>query len=475
MSHTDHLKHFSFPKKFNRVIQFELNEISKTAIDYLISKNKLPHFSRINHNWCYTQTTSETHYQHLEPWIQWITAHTGKTFAEHQVFHLSDNDQLKHPQIWETLSAHGIESCIVGSMNALRGRANGGFFFPDPWSKSGVTYPQKIQPLWNLISSKVQSHATAEIGMADLIKGMQICFGFKLPLSLYTKIAKQLVAQKINPLNKWKLVGIFDLFLTEIFNYLLKSSQYEYYTLFLNAVAHYQHHYWRNFQAELFDKNITSPDCELDHDPITDGYELYDQIINTALTLAEDPDTLVIIASGLSQKPFLDKENEGGMNYYRLYQHQQFIEKLGITNCRALPLMSRDWQIESHDQIILNKAKTILNALTINHEPVFKIEQNSSTSLFIETAITRQITKDAVIFDQHNQSIGSFSNYFHRTSVKSGHHIGTGSVWLSQKPMGFSAEMPLTNLYTLTLSAFGFAQSQAESAQQLDLQIVSFS
>src|SRR3990167_4865888 len=147
MSGTHYLMnhHFSFAKKFRRVIQFELNEISKTAIDYLIARHQLPHFSRMHHEWYYAKTISEFHYQHLEPWIQWITAHTGKSFAEHKIFHLSDVTQLKYPQIWETLSDHHIASCIVASMNAVRGRTQGGFFFPDPWSKNGITYPKKIQ------------------------------------------------------------------------------------------------------------------------------------------------------------------------------------------------------------------------------------------------------------------------------------------------------------------------------------------
>jgi hypothetical protein len=468
MPNSNHLKNFSFQKKFRRVIQFELNEISKTAIDHLLNQGKLPNFSRINHDWFYANTTSEQQYQHLEPWIQWISAHTGKSFAEHKIFHLSDATQLTYPQIWEALSDHGVESCIVGSMNAVRGNAKGGFFFPDPWSKNGITYPQKIQPLWDLISSKVQSHATAEIDIIDLLKGLQICLDFKLPFALYQKIAKQFISQKINPLNKWKLAGLFDLLLSKIFNHLLKSSNYGYYTLFLNAVAHYQHHYWRNFQKNLFNADIVSPDCKPHHDPLAYGYELYDEIIHAAVKLAEDPHTLVIIASGLSQQPFTAKENEGGMNYYRLYQHQQFIEKLGITHCRALPLMSRDWQIEANDQSILNNAKIILSNLTVNNEPIFKIEQNTPHSLFIETAITCGVANDAIILKQPGQSIGLFNQHFHRTAVKSGHHIGTGSLWLSQKPIGFAAEMPLTDLYPLTLSAFGITNSAFNTTLQLD-------
>ncbi len=446
------------PKTYKRVIQLELNEISKNIVDRLIQHGKLHHFKKINEQWSYYKTTSEQQYEHLEPWIQWTTAHTGKSFSEHGIFRLSDAIHLKHPQIWETLSNHNIESCIVGSMNAVRGNANGGFFFPDPWSKDGITYPSNIQPLWDLISKKVQAHATSGIRINDLMAGFRICRQFNLPLNLYTTIATQLISQKIDAKTRWKLPGIFDLFLFEIFKHLLQTQRYQYYTLFLNSVAHYQHHYWRNFQTELFNPMIVSPDCKLTHDPVTYGFEIYDKIVGHLLEYANDPETLVIIASGLSQEPFLQKEDQGGMNYYRLYNHETLMKKLGLNNYRVLPMMSRDWQVEAKTQEQLDHAKNVLTSLHVNDEPVFKVVQNTPTSLFIETALTRGLSDDAVIKDQHSNSIGPFNHHFHKIAVKSGHHIGDGSMWLSAPIENQSAaEISLTSLYPLTLSAFGEA------------------
>lgn len=447
------------PRTYKRVIQLELNEISKNAVKHLIQKGKLPNFKKINKKWSYYQTTSEQQYEHLEPWIQWTTAHTGKSFSEHRIFRLSDAIHLEHPQIWETLSNHNIESCIVGSMNAIRGKTSGGFFFPDPWSKDGVTYPSEIQPLWDLISKKVQSHATSPIKFHDIMKGFRICRQFNLPINLYRKIATQLILQKICTKTKWKLPGIFDLFLFEIFRYLLKTQHCQYYTLFLNSVAHYQHHYWRNFQHELFDHSINSPDCKLSHDPMTYGFEIYDKILGDILEYAKNQDTLVIVVSGLSQEPFLHKENQGGMNYYRLYSHKGLMTKLGLQNYRALPMMSRDWQVEANNQTQLNHAKTVLSALHVDNEPVFKVAQSTANSLFIETAITRELGDNPIVKDQQNKAIGTFTDYFHKTAVKSGHHIGDGSMWISisQTKNNEKNKLRLTNLYPFILAAFGQA------------------
>src|SRR3989338_5535326 len=135
-------------KKFKRVVQLELNEISRDVIDQLIARNECPNFKEINTKWSYFETASESEYKHLEPWIQWVTAHTGKTYAEHEIFHLGDATNLKQKQIWEALSEQGIESAIIGSMNTIRGaHTSGGMFFPDPWSKEGKAYPNSLQPL----------------------------------------------------------------------------------------------------------------------------------------------------------------------------------------------------------------------------------------------------------------------------------------------------------------------------------------
>lgn len=444
-----------FGKRYSRVIQIELNEISKKVIDHLISKNQLPHFSQIQKNWYYLETTSESQYEYLEPWIQWITAHTGKTFSEHGIFHLGDCVELKHPQIWETLSAFNIESGIVGSMNAVRGQAKKGFFFPDPWSKYGKTYPSTLQSLWDLISKKVQSHATAPITTPDLLKGLAVCRHFHLSSSLYRRIIGQWILQKLDPMTRWKMVGIFDIFLAEIFSHLIRTTRYGYYTLFLNSVAHYQHHYWRQFDNDLFHKDIRIPDCRKNHDPMTYGYKLYDRILKYALTFSKDPNTLVIIASGLSQEPFLNHENEGGMNYYRLKTHLKFMKCFNFGNCKVLPLMSRDWQIEPKNLKQLDSIERELKGLRVLGEPLFKIHRNTEYSLFIETAITRHIPSSVEIITHEGKSLGKFHRFFIKIAIKSGHHSGKGSLWLSQKPLSNTHSIPLSHLYQLTLNALG--------------------
>ncbi len=448
------------PPQFKRVIQLELNEISYPVIAQMMAKNELPNFQMINRRWHFHETTSEREYDKIEPWIQWVTAHTGKEFSEHEIYRLGDAHELKHDQIWETLSDQNIESAIIGSMNTIRGRTKGGMFFSDPWAVQNDCYPQKIKPIWDLISSRVKGHATSEVSIVDMLKGLQSCLAMRIPPRIYATIAKQMFLQKKNKLFKWRLAAIFDLFQAEIFKSILKRTNFGYYTLFLNSVAHYQHHYWRNFDRAPFDPNINYTDIGKDHDPIRFGYKIMDQIIGDIFKLAEQSkDTLVIVSSGLSQEPYNEKETIGGMNYYRLKDHKAFAKLIGLDDgFEVFPLMSRDWQIKYSNRKNRSKALKKLRNLTVKGEKLFEVKENTEGFIFIETAYYKGHTDGEVILDQNGEIVALFDKVFSNVAIKSGHHRGEGNLWVSQG--GFSPilnrhSFPLSQLFDLTLDAFG--------------------
>ena len=462
------------PPPFKRVIQLELNEISYPVIASMMARNELPNFQMINRRWHYHETTSETTYNKIEPWIQWVTAHTGKQFAQHQIFRLGDAHELKHPQLWETLSNEGIESGIIGSLNTIRRATKAGMFFSDPWAVQNDSYPEKIRPLWNLISSRVKGHATSEVSVKDMLKGLQSCLSLRIPPRIYLTIANQMLLQKKNKLYKWRLAAIFDLFQAEIFKSILKSTNFGYYTLLLNSVAHYQHHYWRNFDRSHFDKNIHYKDIGADHDPISFGYKIMDQIIGDIFKMtAGDQDTLVLVVSGLSQEPYVEHEAIGGMNYYRLIDHAAFAKLLGLDKDKGFevyPLMSRDWQIKySNEQTRLEALKK-LSELTIKGEALFSIKENTKGFIFIETKFYKAETQGETIKDGKGTVICLFDKVFSNIAIKSGHHRGEGNLWVSKG--GFSSildrhSFPLAELYDLTLEALGVTPMPSQFIQKI--------
>src|SRR4026207_498000 len=73
-----------------RLLLLELNEVNFEFVEAYTRRGELPNFAALFQQHGFTRTTSETSYEQLEPWIQWVTAHTGKSLAEHSVFRLGD-------------------------------------------------------------------------------------------------------------------------------------------------------------------------------------------------------------------------------------------------------------------------------------------------------------------------------------------------------------------------------------------------
>ena len=75
-------------------------------------------------------------YENLEPWVQWPSVHTGKTFMEHNVFRLGDFVNSNSEQFFEKVESAGFSVGAVSPMNASNKLKNPAYFIPDPWTKT---------------------------------------------------------------------------------------------------------------------------------------------------------------------------------------------------------------------------------------------------------------------------------------------------------------------------------------------------
>ena len=73
-----------------KLILVELNEINFDIVKKYIDSSKLNNFSSlINKN--FITTTAEKEYSKLEPWIQWVSVHTGMNANKHKIFRLGES------------------------------------------------------------------------------------------------------------------------------------------------------------------------------------------------------------------------------------------------------------------------------------------------------------------------------------------------------------------------------------------------
>ena len=101
----------------------------------ILQKVSLPGFIKLIDQGIIT-TSAEAEYENLEPWVQWPSVHTGKTFKEHNVFRLGDFVNSSNDQFFEKVEKAGYSVGAVSPMNASNKLNNPAYFIPDPWTRT---------------------------------------------------------------------------------------------------------------------------------------------------------------------------------------------------------------------------------------------------------------------------------------------------------------------------------------------------
>src|SRR5262245_39631204 len=99
------------------VILLEFNELSPSLMSRFIGEGQLPNFKRLHDEAEVYITDAGERQENLEPWIQWVTVHSGLSFPQHRIYHLGDGHKLKHKCLWDTLSDANLRVGVCGSMN----------------------------------------------------------------------------------------------------------------------------------------------------------------------------------------------------------------------------------------------------------------------------------------------------------------------------------------------------------------------
>jgi hypothetical protein len=168
---------------------------------------------------------------------------------------------------------------------------------------------------------------------------------------------------------------------------MFNSKKPSFSTLFLNAGAHIQHHYF--FNAEPLRNHVSSKNPTWyvveNEDPLADVLSLYDMIVGEYL--ARD-DIDLVLATGLAQKPY-----DRLKFYYRLNKHARFLNGLGIEFSGVFPLMTRDFLIEFENAQQALEAQDVLASVRVVGEEalLFGEIDNRGSSLFVTLTFPQEI------------------------------------------------------------------------------------
>ena len=116
------------------MILLEFNELSPSLMETFIEQGYLPNFKRLRDQSQVFTTDAEEVAPNLDPWIQWVTVHSGLSFDQHGIHHLGDGHKLAVKSLWDMIAARGKTVWVCGSMNIKYDKPLRGAVVPDPWT-----------------------------------------------------------------------------------------------------------------------------------------------------------------------------------------------------------------------------------------------------------------------------------------------------------------------------------------------------
>src|SRR5262245_15169662 len=134
-----------------RIMFVELNEINFELVESYIARGELPTLRRFFEEHGYVRTTSEEAHERANPWMQWVTAHTGLDLDEHGVFRMGDMFYHDHEQIWERLESAGLTVGALTPFNATNRTRKAAFFMPDPWMRTPFMGPRSLRYVYEAL------------------------------------------------------------------------------------------------------------------------------------------------------------------------------------------------------------------------------------------------------------------------------------------------------------------------------------
>ena len=455
------------------MILLEFNELTPTLLDHFFAQGKLPNFRRFYDESSVYVTDAEEPPPLLNPWVQWVTVHTGLSAADHGLARLDQGHLLDKPRVWDLASRAGMRAFVCGSMNVGHDRDFNGYVLPDPWSTLVRPYPEGegLEDFYGFVQAQVQEHTNEDAPDDRHGRARFLRFMLSHGLSAHTVNATlgQLAKERVGAAGRWKRAVLLDRMTFDVFRWIYRRHHPHFSTFFLNSTAHMQHAYWRHMDPEPFTIKPTVEDQDEYGEAVLFGYEQMDALLARIMRLAGDDATLVF-ATALGQQPCLAYEQDGGKRFYRPRSFEAFTEYLGLEGQHACsPVMSEQFKLTFSEEADADSAIAKLEALSIDGGPVLYVNRESAKSVFTGCRIVDQVQEGAMMSSVTGEQIGFYEIFYAADTVKSGMHHPDGALWIrtpSRTHRSFEGRVSLrsvapTLVQMLGLEAPGFMTEAA--------------
>ena len=368
-----------------KVLLLEFNEINWAVIDRLIADRGarfLPNFVRLREEGAWALQSAVERPPLLDPWVTWVTLHTGVSPAVHGASVLEqDAETISAKRTWQYVAEAGRSVGVFGSISAYPPAPLRGFMVPGPFAPSDDTFPTSLQPVQAINRRYTQAHnKTSKAPSA--VEGLRI--GAKLMRlglrpSTCVRVAAQLVRERISPHARWRRVSLQPLLNFDFFEKLYKQERPDFATWHSNHAAHYMHHYWRAWDDSKFTNKSPPGEREKYGEAVPFGYRVCDELLGRAFGLIDD-DTVLVVASSMGQQPYVSEKYDQGKIVVRLKSMDSLLELLGKDGVQeAVPTMVPQWNLVVPDatrrQSIQRRLEGVRRVVAGISEPGFAVAE----------------------------------------------------------------------------------------------------
>ena len=426
----------------------EINEFNHKLMKDASEVYNLPSIKRFLSLPFQKKIATEDHYDSgfLEPWVQWVSIHTGKPSSIHQIKHLGDVSFNKFPTMWETLGEQGFTTGVWGALNAKRGSAkNCKFFLPDPWTFDEIAHPEELNGFLNLPRYMARNYLNPSLSALVKCLGGFVKFMFRprATIALLTELPYFLWYGL-----KFKFANFITYSLAEylsvqrFFDYLKKDDP-NFSILFLNLVAHAQHYYWTN---EDLEKNLK----------LKYTFQYLDKILCTIFANCGD-ERVLVFTNGLSQ---INTNHEPAWILYRQIDHMNFLQSVGIKPKRVEACMTHDAHIFFESKELVQEALDVLQKAQVSGKKLFYTElyQNDPLKLFYMIEFSDPVS-DQDVFEIGEKKY-PFNQFFSKIIRRTAKHCEAGIV-ISNDDVLPKTPFPNHKIYDLVVDHFQNRRAEA--------------
>ena len=444
-----------------RVIFAEFNELCPWLIDRWMDEGLLPNFKRMHAQSSVFETSADvTDPANLEPWIQWYSLHTGLSFDQHGVFHLTEGAKADHDDLWHVAHRAGRKVINFAGMNTRRFAFADSVYVADPWCEDGNASPPALNIYNRFVGANVREYSNpdARLTAGDYARFLRFMATHGLRASTVAAIAGQLLGERIGDRRlSWKRAILLDRLQMDVFSHYYRQHAPEFATFFINSTAHLQHSYWRQFQPEAFTVPPSSESARIYGDAIKSGYLAMDRLLGEFLDLADTHGAMLVFMTALSQQPYLAAEDSGGKHFYRLRDVDAFFYRFGMRSRDIDPTMTHQYLVRFDSE--QDRAET-LACLTqfklADGRALFGFNERTAEGLYFSCNIYDEVAGTTRVVAPDGTTFMLDDIAYKIDATKSGRHHPAGALWFrTGTHRSHEAPVSILDIFPTTLDLLG--------------------